>query len=68
MPGTKEGGAKARQTTIDKFGEDYWKRIGKFGGSQRSPKKGFGSNRELARLAGQKGGTISRRGSKQNAN
>lgn len=36
--------------------------IGKKGGSATHPDKGFGSNRELASIAGKKGGEISRRG------
>lgn len=35
------------------------------GGSVKHANKGFGSNRELARMAGKKGGSISRRTSKK---
>lgn len=36
-------------------GEDYYKKIGKLGGSAKV-KKGFGKNPELASIAGKKGG------------
>lgn len=36
-------------------GEDYYKKIGKLGGSAKV-KKGFGKNQELASIAGKKGG------------
>lgn len=61
MSGTKEGAEKAKQTILDKYGPDFYKNSGKIGGMVRSPKKGFGGNRELARIAGMKGGRISRR-------
>lgn len=56
MPGTKEGFKKARKTIEERYGPEFWKEIARKGGSHRSPKKGFGSNRELAASAGQKGG------------
>lgn len=37
-------------------GEDYYKKIGKLGGSAKV-KKGFGKNPELASIAGKKGGS-----------
>lgn len=47
-------------------GEDqarnYFREIGRKGGSVSGVKKGFALNRDLAKLAGKKGGTISRRG------
>jgi general stress protein YciG len=63
MSGTKEGGARAAATNMARHGNDFYKRIGTKGGS--SPKTrpaGFAVNRELARVAGCKGGLISRRG------
>lgn len=60
MPGTKAGAAKAVLTTKAKHGEDFFKRAGKNGGKAKSPYKGFGSNKDLAREVGQKGGRVSR--------
>jgi len=60
MPGTKEGGAKCATTIKAKYGADYYTAIGTKGGKAKVP-KGFAVNRELARLAGAKGGKISKR-------
>jgi hypothetical protein len=65
MPGTIEGGRKAAATNKTKHGEDFYKRLGSLGGAVKSPKKGFGGNRELASLAGAVGGRKSRRGKKK---
>lgn len=67
MAGSLERGIKMRQTMIEKLGSveavsKYYAEIGKRGGSARSSSKGFGSDKERARLAGAKGGRISRRG------
>ena len=61
MAGTKAGGAKAAATNKAKHGKDFYSKIGKKGG-QNGTTGGFAANRELARIAGQKGGRISRRG------
>lgn len=61
MSGTKEGGRKAALTTIKKHGEDFYRKIGKIGG-QNGHTGGFAARPELARIAGAKGGKISRRG------
>lgn len=61
MVGTKAGGLKAAATNIKNHGEDFYKRIGKIGG-QNGNTGGFASNHELARTAGAKGGSRSRRG------
>ena len=67
MPGTKAGGAKARQTMVDKYGEDFWSKIGKEGG-KNGKTGGFyyfkyvKGDDEHARTAGAKGGANSRRG------
>lgn len=60
MAGTKAGGQKAAATNKAKYGKDFYARIGAAGG-QKGRTGGFYANRELARLAGQKGGRISRR-------
>lgn len=60
MSGNKAGGLKATQAIKAKYGADHYKRIGSLGGKAHN-KGGFKSNPELARIAGRKGGTISRR-------
>lgn len=63
MAGTKLGGLKAKQTNLEKHGEDFYERIGGMGGRAFcSMPKGFAANPALARLAGQIGGKISKRG------
>lgn len=62
MAGTKEGGAKCRNTIFERHGEDYYKNIGRKGGLVCGIKKGFAANPQLAKEAGRKGGKISRRG------
>lgn len=60
MPGTKEGAAKAAATNRKRYGKDFYAKIGAKGGKM-SNTGGFAANRELARIAGAKGGRISRR-------
>jgi hypothetical protein len=69
MAGTQAGGAKAAQTNKAKYGSDFYASIGAKGG-KRGKTGGFASDkkgedgltgRERARLAGSKGGRISRR-------
>ena len=60
MAGTKEGGKKAAATNKARHGADFYAKIGKKGG-QNGTTGGFAANRELARIAGAKGGRISRR-------
>lgn len=66
MAGTKDGGKRAAQTNKKKHGADFYARIGAMGG-KKGHTGGFFANRELARLAGAKGGRISRRTSKKAA-
>lgn len=61
MAGTKAGGLKATATNIERHGKDFYKRIGRKGG-EKGTTGGFAANPELAKIAGQKGGRISRRG------
>ena len=61
MAGTPLGGAKAAATNKSKYGRDFYARIGAMGG-QAGHTGGFYANRELARIAGRKGGLKSRRG------
>jgi general stress protein YciG len=60
MAGTKKGGMKAAATNKAKYGKDFYARIGQMGG-QLGRTGGFYANRDLARVAGAKGGRISRR-------
>ncbi len=63
MAGTKAGGKAAAATNKAKYGPDFYAKIGARGG-KLGRTGGFFANRELARLAGQKGGRISRRSKK----
>ena len=60
MSGTKAGGKAAAATNKAKYGADFYAKIGAQGG-KKGTTGGFYANRELARLAGAKGGRISRR-------
>ena len=60
MAGTKTGGKAAANTNKSKHGADFYAKIGAMGG-KKGKTGGFYANRELARLAGAKGGRISRR-------
>ena len=66
MAGTKEGGISARNTNRAKYGADFYARIGAKGG-KKGRTGGFYANRELARIAGAKGGKISKRTKKVEA-
>lgn len=61
MPGTLSGGLKASATNKKKYGDDFYRRIGAIGG-KNGHTGGFAANPTLARLAGAKGGRISKRG------
>lgn len=61
MAGTKAGGLKAARTNKLLYGDDFYIRNGRKGG-RNGHTGGFAANRELAKLAGAKGGRISRRG------
>lgn len=63
MAGTKAGGIAAAVTNKIRHGADFYAKIGAKGG-KLGRTGGFYANRELARIAGAKGGTISRRGPK----
>lgn len=60
MAGTKNGGKAAAATNKAKYGADFYAKIGAKGG-KLGKTGGFFANRELARIAGAKGGRISRR-------
>lgn len=70
MAGNMDGGAKAGKTNKERYGDDYYARIGALGG-HKGRTGGFASEkvgadgltgRERARKAGSVGGYISRRG------
>lgn len=61
MAGTKAGGLKAAATNKAKYGKDFYARIGAIGGRNGNT-GGFAANPALAKIAGAKGGRISRRG------
>lgn len=60
MAGTVAGGKAAAKTNKQKYGADFYGIIGAKGG-KLGRTGGFYANRELARIAGAKGGRISRR-------
>lgn len=71
MPGNKIGGMKAAATNKERYGSDWYAKIGRLGGSALVENKGFGSQKvgsdgltgaERARKAGAKGGAKSKRG------
>lgn len=73
MSGTKAGAAKMRQKMIEKFGsEEAWKEVmrnnaskgGQGSSNALGNAGGFAANPELARIAGARGGSISRRKSR----
>ena len=63
MAGTKAGGQKAAATNKALHGSDFYAKIGAIG-SKKGRTGGFAANPALARIAGAKGGRISRRGKK----
>lgn len=60
MAGTKAGGKAAAATNKSKYGSDFYAKIGAKGG-KLGRTGGFYANRELARIAGARGGRVSRR-------
>lgn len=60
MAGTKAGGKAAAKTNKQKYGSDFYAKIGSVGG-RKGHTGGFFANKELAKIAGAKGGRISRR-------
>ena len=63
MAGTKAGGQKAAATNKALHGSDFYAKIVAIGG-KKGRTGGFAANPALARIAGAKGGRISRRGKK----
>jgi hypothetical protein len=57
--GTTEGGQRQAQTIREKYGDDYWKKLGAKGGSSpkyTKNKRPFHKDRSLAKRAGYIGG------------
>lgn len=72
MSGTKTGGLKTVETIKDKYGDDYYRKIGTLGGKAKT-RKGFAidnrswwekliGKKSRAQLAGIRGGHLGRRG------
>jgi hypothetical protein len=61
MSGNVTGGKKAAAANKERYGEDFYARIGSKGG-KNSHTGGFAANRELAKIAGAIGGRKSKRG------
>jgi uncharacterized protein len=64
MAGTQTGGKAAANTNKTKYGSDFYAKIGAIGG-RKGHTGGFAANRDLARIAGAKGGRVSRRTAKK---
>lgn len=63
MSGTLTGGKKAAATNKAKYGEDFYRNLGRKGGSVSHPEtRPFSLNPVLARIAGTKGGLTGKRG------
>ena len=60
MAGTKAGGQAAAATNKARYGEDFYAKIGAKGG-ELGRTGGFYGRPDLARIAGAKGGKISKR-------
>jgi len=63
MAGTVSGGLQAANTNKQRYGDDFYRKIGAKGGV-KGRTGGFYADRFLASYAGRLGGTISRRGGK----
>ena len=61
MAGTTAGGKKAARTNKEKYGDNFYREMGRKGG-KNGHTGGFAANPELAKIAGAKGGRISKRG------
>lgn len=70
MPGNRAGGLKAAATNKQRYGESWYARIGRIGGQNgntggfaaEEPGKDGLTGAERAKIAGAKGGKISKRG------
>jgi general stress protein YciG len=64
MSGTRAGGLKTVQVIKNRYGEDYYHKLGKIGGSI-SVGGGFSRDPGLASTAGTKGGSTPRKNTRQ---
>ena len=64
MSGTKDGGLRAAETNVKKYGKSFYAEIGRMGGSKRVAKGFAKMEKEKVRLAGSVGGRISKPGKK----
>lgn len=62
MSGTRAGGLKAAAKNKKRQGKDYYRKIGRIGGSATTGMKGFALSHKRAVEAGALGGSISKRG------
>ena len=61
MSGTKGGGLKAANTNKERYGEEFYKKIGSKGGATPHVSRPFQKGGELAKRAGALGGRKSTR-------
>lgn len=64
MAGSKKGGAKASQIMKEKYGEDYYRELGRRGGKNTGALKGFSAYPDKAKEYGKTAGKKSKRGYK----
>ena len=62
MSGTRTGGLKSAAKIKKSQGKDYYRKIGRIGGSATTGMKGFALSHKRAVEAGALGGSISKRG------
>lgn len=64
MVATKEGAKKAAKTNIERYGEDFYRNLGRKGGKNNKHPRYFELHPEVAQEAGRRGGKASKRGKK----
>lgn len=64
MAGSREGGLKASQIMKEKYGEDYYRELGRRGGKITGALKGFSVHPDKAKEYGKTAGKKSKRGYK----
>lgn len=74
MAGTREGGLKTANTNIEKYGKDFYHKLGRIGGASGhtggfadpNPGKDGMTGQERAKYYGRIGGLLSKRGKSKN--